>query len=279
MHMPLQFNVVQKLLTFVFFLSISAIYAQAPPPVWLTLQPGEYPVAFSSFTIVDSSRSMLPYNVRPLRIFLWYPARDAADKSNNLTFGKYLETSPEPRFSAYFDSLSTRDKSTASRQFRGQNADSLLQVLLKTTVYAQRAGEPHAGKFPLVLHSLGRNNYQLESTVLWEYLASHGYVVATVPQMGTSVADHRLAFTMTDMLLHAEDLLFASRYLQSKFRAEKLGLIGHSSGSIAEALAVDSFQYNALVSLDGSISTTDGNELLNEEAFSADKVTLPVLNL
>jgi len=279
MHVPFQVYTIITRLIFTSILLISSLTAQTASPIWHTLEPGNYTVAFRSFTIVDSSRSMPPYAVRPLRIFLWYPSEGVAESAKNAAFGQYLKTPGDNRFPAYFDTLFVRDQSTASRQFRGDDADSLLQVLLEASVYVQESVKLHTEKFPLILHSLGRNNYQMESTVLWEYLASHGYIVATIPQMASTVQDHRLVFAMDDMKIQAEDLVFTSRHLQSKYEAKEIGLIGHSSGSVAGLLAAQLFDYDALVSLDGSISTSDGNELLDDHVFAAEKERLPILNL
>lgn len=62
---------------------------------------------------------------------------------------------------------------------------------LRSTPTAAYGNAPAAhGDFPLVLYSGGKASRADDNVELGEYLASYGYVVATVPQLGPS--DHEL---------------------------------------------------------------------------------------
>lgn len=179
-------------------------------------QYGAYGVGFDVRYVFDNTRSSFPpdsleseYLGRPIRIMFWYPVLDDGP-SHPLVFGDYIHLEPSnSRFIAHNDILVLRDLGTARRQFAGEQADSLSQVLLATAISAHRDATPAQGPFPLILHSLGRNDYQQESTVLWEYIASYGYVVATVPQFGLDPSRDRLAYAAGDHELQLSDVAFA----------------------------------------------------------------------
>ena len=63
-------------------------------------------------------------------------------------------------------------------------ADARFDSLLSTNGAAARNAPPAPGKHPAVVYSLGHDMHSLENIVLWEYLASHGYVVAVTPSVG-----------------------------------------------------------------------------------------------
>jgi pimeloyl-ACP methyl ester carboxylesterase len=129
---------------------------------------------------------------------------------------------------------------------------------------------------------LGRNDYQQESTVLWEYLASHGYVVATVPQFGPDLARHGLSFTLEDLGIQQRDVSFALSHVRRLpyVDARHVGVVGHSSGGVVGLLlASENTSVAALVSLDGSITTEDGRDLLAQASWDPRSMRAPVLNV
>jgi hypothetical protein len=181
--------------------------APALSPLWHSLEAGRYEVGFRVEWLSDDSRTgpgAVRDDGRLLRVYVWYPATQADGAV--MTFGDYL--APEPpseRWRALADYLDQRDSSTAARQFSPQSPRARDQ-LRRTRVAARSRAQPAPGAFPLVLHSLGRNDYQLEATVLWEYLASHGYVVAFVPQLGENGGSPTLAITASDMTAERRSL-------------------------------------------------------------------------
>ena len=57
-------------------------------------------------------------------------------------------------------------------------ADARLDALFGTTAAAVRDATPATGRHPVIVYSLGHDMHSLENVVLWEYLASHGFVIA-----------------------------------------------------------------------------------------------------
>jgi dienelactone hydrolase len=252
--------------------------------LWGSLDAGPYGVGFEVAFGMDEDRAFGTGSAgRPIRLFVWYPTlRDeVSGRSANLRFGDYLDVrAPSAGLEPYNEMLRERDLDVARRQFSPVSEEHF-QALLAAPARARLAASPSPGRFPLVVHVLGRNDFQQESTVLWEHLASHGYVVAVVPQVGPDPESLRMPFSAEALALQVEDLEFAIRVARRLefVHPSKLALIGHSSGAIVAALQARSGGVHALVSLDGSITHEDGREVAEAAGWDFSSLELPVLDL
>ena len=269
-----------------FLLAIHPVATQeAPPPLWGALRPGPHAVGFKVLHLVDDAR---PFDSdaegptgRPIRILLWYPGEATTDP--RLTFADYLQTrSGDRRRAGFNEMLIARDRDTARRQFSPPDSGALFERLMNARTASRRNLRAASGRFPLVVHSLGLNDFQQESTVLWEYLASHGYVVATVPQLGSSLEQAGLRFSADDLEIQARDVEFAISALARTegVDSRRIALTGHSAGAVVDLLVASRHtQVGAVASLDGSITTVDGREMLAALSLTAESLRVPLLNL
>lgn len=252
-------------------------------PLWGDLRAGPYAVGFRVDWLIDPSRTGPGSGEdtgRLLRVFTWYPA--VAGTGRPSTMGDYLAPEePDERWATLAAYLDQRDSSTFLRQLSPTN-EPAIEILRKTPVPARRDAEVAEGRFPLVLHSLGRNDYQMESTVLWEYLASHGYVVAVAPQLGIDGDRPTLAFEPADMAAQAADLALVLGEFAANpgVDATSVAVIGHSSGGIAALLlARHEPRVTAIIGLEASFGTADGHELLDALDYPYREQDLSVLDL
>ena len=268
----------------------STLEAQSPSELWFDLDPGPHPVGFAAWYEFDDGREFFDVGSgenpgRPVRIFLWYPAEPEAADQDAMRWGEYLERSPPDRagswWSQYQSFLYERELDTSRRQF-SPLSDPLHARLLATEVAARLDAAPATGPHPILLHSLGLGDFQQESTVLWEYLASHGYVVAVVPQVGPAASDSGLDFEASDLQVQVSDLAFALSQVERTGvvgEGADIGVIGHSSGGIAALmLAHREPRVRAIAGLDGSFSTADGATLLAEMNFPFSEITASILD-
>ncbi|MDQ3818164.1 MAG: tetratricopeptide repeat protein [Acidobacteriota bacterium] len=146
--------------------------------------------------------------------------------------------------------LAKRDIDNLRSNLKGQEFDSLM--LMRTA--ATQNAEPQNGAFPLIVYSAGLNNSSQDNVVLCEYLASHGYVVVTVPQLGPTSLDVNLRFqSPLDLETQALDLQFAIGALHDfpSIDHHRLGVIGYSVGGVvALDLVMRSGDVDAVVTLD-----------------------------
>jgi len=260
--------------------------AQAVSPFWGNLQPGPYGVGFSARYVFDESRTFWPPDStevhglgRPLRILLWYPAEQSSDTT--MTFGAYREVLPaDRRFEYYNRVLRGMEYSTATRQF-SPASDSLLAVVSALRTMARRDVPPVGSNHPLVVHSLGLGDFQLENTVLFEYLASHGYVVATVPQMNATPWEPS-SFDAGSVETQSADVAFAMNLLRNEDLVEgnRVAITGHSIGGLVAFLIASRYpEVRAVVGLDASFATPDGNALLESMNWPAPSMRAVVLDI
>jgi dienelactone hydrolase len=188
---------------------------------------------------------------RPIRISVWYPAQKTAQVSP-MPYSGYLHVGVPDQSLADFNKRVEDYDYTSVRNFF--KSEALFDKLLKTPTASSLQARPSKDTFPLVVFSLGQNDHTLENIVLWEFLASHGYVVATVPHIGTS--PRRFQLLVHDSLMYeaqVRDLEFVIQQMHELpyVAADKLALVGHSFGGIYSLLtAMRNTKVDAVVGLD-----------------------------
>ena len=231
------------------------------PRLWGSLAPGPYAVGFKVLFALDRSR---PWKVtrrygqpfapdgggRPVRVELWYPAAKATGTS--MHYRDYIETGAPKGFAAAQEILQRRDQLIASLSVPPER----LGELTASPVFARRDAAPAGGRFPLVIHFPGLDDAQaLNVFVMAEYLASHGYVVATVSLLGINEDDPDQHRTPAGLEATLRDAEFAWGMLRNEKFVDpaKLASTGHSLGAIeALLLAGRNPNVSVVVGMDGT---------------------------
>jgi dienelactone hydrolase len=139
------------------------------------------------------------------------------------------------------------------------------------------------GRFPLVLIAQGNAETVHDQAALAEYLASHGYVVATAP------SPMRITGPLTDEAQmgaradeQALDLVFVRESLADRpdVIGGHFGLVAHSFGARAALLlAMRDSRVAGVVSLDGGIGTATGRASLEAvPSYRAGALRAPILH-
>ena len=181
---------------------VSVGYAQSHPQ-WGNLEPGQYGVGVRVINAWDYSRSYWPprdwrgqerqgESARPMQIVVWYPVDPRTSAGGFISYGEYLDfwaTELGPRS----DSL----KAAKIREYRqgpfapsfpNGISDSAWARITAVLTAARERAPPARERFPLLIQA-GIGGAAAQS-VMHEYLASHGYVIASVPFLNTSPAWH-----------------------------------------------------------------------------------------
>ena len=138
------------------------------------------------------------------------------------------------------------------------------------------------GKFPVIVHVMGLNDRRNENIPLWEFLASHGYIVVTIPQIGDDdVAMELDGFSHYGREMQIKDMELAINEVSNFPSADltHIGTIGYSYGSVFSLrYAMGNPNVRAVVSFDGNVNNKNGQNIL-EESFFNEKMNAAWLNI
>jgi len=118
-----------------------------------------------------------------------------------------------------------------------------------------------------VLYSGGKASRADDNVELAEYLASYGYVVATVPQLGPSDQELELGSSPREISLHADDFEAALTMLRKmpEIKLDHIATAGHSAGGEAAVeLALRHPEVSVVIGLDASYGMKSGKRVFLE---------------
>ena len=152
-----------------------------------------------------------------------------------------------------------------------------LQRLLKTKTAAIKNAPP-TRRFPLVVYA---HIAPSGNNIMCEYLASHGFVVATIPWKGTF--EYNLDVGLTGVETQIKDIEFAIGLLRKDPNVDgnKIATIGMSFGAISTlGLQSRNSDVDALISLDGGIGSAFGAAVVQRTPYySLSRISTPLLHL
>jgi dienelactone hydrolase len=230
----------------------AAIQPAGTPAIWAGLHAGTHGVGVARVVRDD------------LEVTYWYPALSGG-RAMRL---KDLSAKPD----VFVDGL-----------IADKMPPGLARAYGESPLFARLDAPRAAGRFPLVLVGQGNGQAAPDQAVLAEFLASHGFVVATTPSP-----------TLRSPMKSADDVgPFAQRQAEELSRAASLlgdlggvdvarmGVVGHSFGARAALLvAMHEPRLRAGVSLDGGIGTAQGVDSFRRAPwFDANRVTPPILHI
>jgi dienelactone hydrolase len=252
-----------------FFAAFAAVSGQQrsprarPPALWGALAAGDYEVGFKVIGEKDATRSFykntnggLKLAEREIKIAVWYPA--ARGKVRN-------DRARKMKFAGYFAATGAANLTGEAKPGAQNVPDSpLLQELsdadrtklLQTETAAARDAAFFKGrKFPLVIFGQGLY-YEAPAThaILCEYLAAHGFVVATTELVGARSPFVKL--DAVDLEAAVRDLEFvAARAVRLEAAdPEKTAIVGFDMGGLAGLIyAMRNPRTDAYASLDSGI--------------------------
>ena len=289
---------------FLFFLSL-LIYSAcsspkqniAPPPMWGDLQAGPYAVGYTTQFLYDQTRPAIPYSEwngnlfpttemagRQMQINIWYPAQ-VSSSAKRLSFEHYVHLLG---MQTDFGELDQEKIDFARRQFiektnslggNGNFTAASLDSLCKLQTHAFLDAKVLNQTFPLVVFPNG--NSPAFQSIMCEYLASHGFVVAGMALKGLHAYGEEVSFRGMETTMI--DLEFAIRQLIDLPYVDKLkiGLVANAITS-SQIVAYQSRNANidCLVSLEGGLISSFEQRILNKTAFyQPDAVDVPILAL
>lgn len=252
----------------------------ATPPLWGSLEVGPWNVGLRIRAIPPDTAG-----ASPLQLTLWYPAR-GGDPTLRVHYRDYVGlSSTEEHPEATGDARLANDAVTQYEQRLIDHGvpEESTSAWLDSLMAAVPDAPPAPGRFPLVLMAQGRDQSAHHQAVLAEYLASHGYVVATTPSTTRGAPPGPDLDVLATARAQAHALERVLRFLQSDSRidASRVAVVGHSLGARAAFLFVLAHpEAAALVSLDGGVANQAGRDWLTGlPDFHADSYRVPLLHV
>ncbi len=280
-------------------LTTTATSRGADDLLWGGLEPGPYPVGFRSSFRLDFARQYDPEypaesrprpagRPRPILVNLWYPAEPDAGKP--MPYGEYLRIgSDDPRVAEFARRLGAFVRRTLAEELLNERPARLddgeraaIDRLLAAPTRARRDAPVAPGPFPLVVNHPGLGGTFEDNAVLFEYLASHGYVVATSAFQSENAAYVNIDW---DADRSVKDLDFLARDLGALPGVDsgRVAAVGHSFGAQAALIwaAEKNSIVDAVVSLDSTVESIglDSPDAAPIKARLADprRLTIPIL--
>lgn len=228
--------------------------SSAVPALWAGLAPGQYRVGLVSST--------LPTDPHPLQVTVWYPALAGG---RQLHYRDYLllnltEVPATPSAADRAKALSDAKAFLTTNGVGAAAADSLIN----TPMYAHASAPTAPGRFPLVMIVQGNAQSASAQAVLAEFLASHGYVVATIPSITRTAGPME---SEKDIAPKAElEVADIDRAVNSLTQWQNIdhsippAMVAHSFGSRSALMYALHHPVSAIVSLEGGIGLATGQE-------------------
>jgi tetratricopeptide (TPR) repeat protein len=271
-----------------------ALFAQAPP-LWGKLTPGPCNVGFKVIPVYDHSRTYRPFRIaegtnvpagrtRPVQISVWYPSLPPKH-GGRMKFEVYVNLLAHEET---FGPETGSDKTAARKLFdisveqwlKELPSAAVVEELLKIETGAALDAAPAKGNYPLVLFAQGSSQSSLTHSILCEYIASYGFVVATVPSTGP--LSREMPSEPRGAEGEARDLEFTRALIRDIHitEADGVGIVGFSFGGFASLImAIRNADARAIVSLDSNLGFQGAAGFLGLcPDFAIERMRIPLLH-
>ena len=234
----------------------------------LTCKMGEYAVGFKTINTYDYSRSFLPIDgsetkkgeaiFRPMQISIWYPAKSNTEsikiKYEDYFYLQLLET-------GVVDLTTARKKKFVEKYIK-------IEPVIINKFYKELNVEMNAiknsseanGSFPVIVYGPSWSSTSFENALMFELLASHGYVVISSPSIGPYTRN--MSSGQLGIEAQARDLEFLISEVRNIPNADinKLTLMGFSWGGLSSVYTMArNLSIDAWIGLDPSVHEAYGS--------------------
>lgn len=216
-------------------------------PQWGELEAGPFATGFKVVNTYDASRPATALvddksKGRPIQISIWYPANPVSHPTY-MKYGDYVRlTATELNFDRKDRAaIEAAEASFKSFPLNEEMPDELLRrVLDMQTASILNAGAA-AGRFPVLVVAQGNHGPSYHHSILAEYLASHGYIVATNPS-GTRYVSKtfNMSADVEAFQSQIDDIIYVTEFMTSFPNADTghIMLQGFSMGGNTGGLAM-----------------------------------------
>jgi tetratricopeptide (TPR) repeat protein len=258
--------------------------------LWGSLRPGGYQVGFKAFEMYDRTRTFQPKRdyfgevmpgerARPIQVLLWYPAAATADQLP-VVFSEYTFIPPEDQdFYGFLAGIQDREIGFLYQILRG--SETAVLEALSTEMAAIRDAEPAAGEFPLLVYHSDFNRGIAENAVMCEYLASHGFVVATTHSFGLAAVRSEPDPAGIETMVGDMEFVISALHQFDFIDHDKLAAFGYRTGAVsALLLQMRSYDVDAVLGLESALRDSQQTEwAAHNPYYNAARMTVPLMDI
>ncbi|MBT5875446.1 MAG: hypothetical protein HOH43_18640 [Candidatus Latescibacteria bacterium] len=159
------------------------------------------------------------------------------------------------------------------------STDDAFDRVFSQAMGAVRDAEVLSGSFPVVVYGPSQGGSAFDNAVLCEFLASHGYIVASVASKGPY--SRKMPMNSAGVEAQVRDLEYLAGFLHGYPNADtsRMNAVGFSLGGLSNLVfAMRYVDVDAVVSFDGTIGSSIGYEILQSYPYlDADALRSPFL--
>lgn len=229
-----------KIISILLFLFISTGASSQNFPFWGELEEGKNLVGYSDTVVYNKDQyySSLDYEgYKPYFVSMWYPLNKDTNSSTEV-YENYFNFNVSENLKVLRDSLVQMQQSSLITYGIINRLDSwndreytkpeqeLFYKILSTKIYARRSSKLPRTKHPVIVYHHGMGSTKEDNSVLFEYLASHGFVI---------ISSNYHWPDQQDILAESKnDLEFIVDYTTtlSFIDKDRIHFLGHSWGSL-----------------------------------------------
>lgn len=271
----------QKVMPLAFVLLLLRISFPANAQEWmnLSLDYGPFNTGFRYAETLDPGRPCISctnkgngFAAREMEIAIWYPTED--QETGTMPYIQYLRLGAAGTITDLNILKQTFFNSIAGLGGDTSLFESAFAPLFHDATRARKDRTMAKGSWPLILYP-DQPHFQ---NILCEFLASHGYIVASTRIKGTHRAEPE--YNPAGIETGTDDLAFTLGYMRSHFQVkQEFAFIGTGfNASLGLNLASKNKDLAALVSLEGGITTPFEAGLISRSPYyELHRFTVPML--
>jgi len=242
-------------------------------PLAQELEFGKYSVGFQSVQETDFGRGTFSDadGHRPVSFGVWYPAKRTGQRRRM----RYLDYMRYPD-RTIADSI--QDAYVRQHSFLGDLDTSMLLRNIRVVTHSLWRAPVIGESVPLVIYAGRANDLIYGNCFLFEYLASHGYAVLSLPPQPTKGDLESMP------LNNVNDIYFAINYLKREMPnldVSQIATMGYEVGGVSTAaLAIGNPHVKAHISLQGAVGSWFGWQFAkNLYPNDLKDMSIPVLHI